>query len=182
LKEQGIVYSWVALIYEPVPKLGEYHINPSDMAKLLPDAIGLDKSVSSATNRDELENDGIKPPNVANYEIFKKSLENAQLANIRVLLDFESDRPSIAIDEVEPASEILRRFCSCAMSLGALSREAHETLAVTVNRIGGKSNSGEGGEDPIRGFDIMDVDEKGSTRDWQTLPRIGYSKRSVPDL
>ena len=159
--------------YKPVPKMGEYHINSSDMAKLLHDAIGLDKSVSSATNRDELENDGIKPPNVANYEIFKKSLENAPLANIRDLMDFESDRPSISIEEVEPASEILRRFCSGAMSLGALSREAHETLAVAVNRIGGKSNSGEGGEDPIRGFDIMDVDEKGRS---PTFPHLAGLK------
>jgi glutamate synthase (ferredoxin) len=159
--------------YKPVPKMGEYHINSSDMAKLLHDAIGLDKSVSSATNRDELENDGIKPPNVANYEIFKKSLENAPLANIRDLMDFESDRPSISIEEVEPVTEILRRFCSGAMSLGALSREAHETLAVAVNRIGGKSNSGEGGEDPIRGFDIMDVDEKGRS---PTFPHLAGLK------
>jgi glutamate synthase (ferredoxin) len=131
------------------------------MAKLLHNAIGLDKTVSAATNRDKVENDGIKPANAASYEIFTKSLQNAPLANIRDLLDFESDRPSIPIEEVEPISEIMKRFCTGAMSLGALSREAHETLAIAVNRIGGKSNSGEGGEDPLRSKTLLDVDERG---------------------
>ncbi len=155
--------------YKPVPKLGEYHANSSDLTRLLHDAIGLDKSVSAATNRDELDNDGVKPKNAANYEIFKKSLETAPLANIRDLLDFESDRESISIDKVEPAAEIMKRFCTGAMSLGALSREAHETLAIAVNRIGGKSNSGEGGEDVIRGKIISDVDEKGRS---PTFPHL----------
>jgi glutamate synthase domain-containing protein 2/glutamate synthase domain-containing protein 1/glutamate synthase domain-containing protein 3 len=56
----------------------------------------------------------------------------------------------ISIAEVEPASEIVRRFCTGAMSLGSISREAHETLAIAMNRIGGRSNTGEGGEDPSR--------------------------------
>ena len=74
--------------YKPVPALGEYHVNSSDLAKLLHDAIGLDKTVSAATNRDEAENDGVKPASVANYEIFKKSLQTAPLANIRDLARF----------------------------------------------------------------------------------------------
>jgi len=147
--------------YKPVPALGEYHINSSDMAKLLHNAIGLDKTVSAASNRDELENDGVKKASVADYEIFKKSVENAPLANIRDLLDFDSDRKSIPIEEVEPISTILERFCTGAMSLGALSREAHENLAIAVNRIGGKSNSGEGGEDVVRMSPLTDVDENG---------------------
>uniref|UniRef100_A0A7S2WL87 glutamate synthase (ferredoxin) n=1 Tax=Eucampia antarctica TaxID=49252 RepID=A0A7S2WL87_9STRA len=147
--------------YKPIPRSGEYHANSSDLAKLLHDAIGLDKKVSAAKGRDEAENDGVKPANAANYEIFKKSLEEAPLANIRDLLDFESDRESIPLTEVEPVEEIMKRFCTGAMSLGALSREAHETLAIAVNRVGGKSNSGEGGEDVIRGKPIEDVDEKG---------------------
>lgn len=159
--------------YKPVPKLGEYHANSSDLTRLLHDAIGLDKTVSAATTRDTAENDGVKPKNAANYEVFKKSLETAPLANIRDLLDFESDRKSISIDEVEPASEIMKRFCTGAMSLGALSREAHETLAIAVNRIGGKSNSGEGGEDVIRGKIISDVDEKGRS---PTFPHLAGLK------
>jgi glutamate synthase (ferredoxin) len=159
--------------YKPVPASGEYHINSSDMAKLLHDAIGMDKKVSANTNRDELENDGVGLPNVANYEIFKKSLENAPLANIRDLFDFDSDRESIPIEDVEPADSIMRRFCTGAMSLGALSREAHETLALAMNRIGGKSNSGEGGEDTVRCFPLTDVDEKGRS---QTFPHLAGLK------
>eukprot|EP00804_Cyclotella_cryptica_P030228 CCRYP_017107-RB/>CCRYP_017107-RB protein AED:0.04 eAED:0.04 QI:372/1/1/1/1/1/3/87/1683 len=159
--------------YKPVPKLGEYHANSSDLAKLLHNAIGLDKSVSAATTRDEAENDGVKPASVANYEIFKESLRTAPLANIRDLLDFESDRESIPIEEVEPASEIMKRFCTGAMSLGALSREAHETLAIAVNRVGGKSNSGEGGEDVVRGKMLTDVDEKGRS---PTFPHLAGLK------
>src|SRR5207248_5466406 len=60
------------------------------------------------------------------------------------------DVGGIPLDEVEPASEIVKRFSTGAMSLGSLSREAHETLAVAMNRIGGRSNTGEGGEDPVR--------------------------------
>jgi len=159
--------------YKPIPKMGEYHVNSADFAKLLHDAVGLDKKVSANTNRDELPNDGVKPASVANYEIFKKSLETAPLANIRDLLDFDSDRESIPIEEVEDASEIMKRFCTGAMSLGALSREAHETLAIAVNRVGGKSNSGEGGEDVIRGKPITDVDERGRSA---TFPHLAGLK------
>jgi glutamate synthase (NADPH/NADH) large chain/glutamate synthase (ferredoxin) len=58
--------------------------------------------------------------------------------------------PRIPLDQVEPAKEIVRRFCTGAMSLGSISREAHETLAIAMNRLGGRSNTGEGGEDPTR--------------------------------
>lgn len=158
--------------YKPIPKMGEYHANSSDLAKLLHSAIGLDKTVNQ-NNRDDAPNDGVKPPNAADYEIFKKSLESAPISNIRDLLDFESDRPSILVTDVEPASEIMKRFCTGAMSLGALSREAHETLAIAVNRVGGKSNSGEGGEDTVRGKDLTDVDEKGRS---ETFPHLAGLK------
>jgi len=69
---------------------------------------------------------------------------------LRGLLDLNSDRPSIDISEVEPIENIFKRFASGAMSFGSISWEAHTTLAIAMNRIGGKSNSGEGGEDPIR--------------------------------
>jgi len=69
---------------------------------------------------------------------------------LRGLLEFTSDRPSIPLEEVEPIENIFKRFASGAMSFGSISWEAHTTLAIAMNRIGGKSNSGEGGEDPIR--------------------------------
>ncbi|HNR29559.1 MAG TPA: glutamate synthase large subunit [Candidatus Hydrogenedentes bacterium] len=71
------------------------------------------------------------------------------LATPRGLLKFKPGKP-IPIEEVEPAGEIVKRFCTGAMSFGSISREAHETLAIAMNRIGGRSNTGEGGEDPRR--------------------------------
>jgi glutamate synthase domain-containing protein 2/glutamate synthase domain-containing protein 1/glutamate synthase domain-containing protein 3 len=72
-------------------------------------------------------------------------------ATLRGLLQFRfPEGGGIPLDEVEPASEIVKRFATGAMSLGSLSREAHETLAIAMNRLGGRSNTGEGGEDPVR--------------------------------
>lgn len=65
---------------------------------------------------------------------------------LRDLLEFKSDRSPIPVGRVEPASSIVQRFCTGGMSLGAISRETHEAIAIAMNRIGGKSNSGEGGE------------------------------------
>jgi len=69
---------------------------------------------------------------------------------IRGLLDFAHHRETISIDEVEPAESIMKRFATGAMSFGSISHEAHSTLAIAMNRIGGKSNTGEGGEDELR--------------------------------
>jgi glutamate synthase (NADPH/NADH) large chain len=69
---------------------------------------------------------------------------------IRSLWDFRAVNEPIALDEVEPAATIVRRFCTGAMSFGSISKEAHENLAIAMNRLGGKSNTGEGGEDPTR--------------------------------
>lgn len=89
------------------------------------------------------------------YASFKKysKLVNDQTekaCTLRSLFDFKPTRPSISIDEVEPASAIYRRFATGAMSFGSISWEAHTTLAIAMNRLGGKSNTGEGGEDEIR--------------------------------
>jgi glutamate synthase (NADPH/NADH) large chain len=69
---------------------------------------------------------------------------------LRGLLDFAHHREAIALEEVEPAENIMKRFATGAMSFGSISHEAHSTLAIAMNRIGGKSNTGEGGEDPLR--------------------------------
>ncbi len=88
------------------------------------------------------------------YDLYREyaALVNEQMHNLstlRSLLDFKPRQP-VPLDEVEPVETILRRFKSGAMSYGAISQEAHETLAIAMNRIGGKSNTGEGGEDPAR--------------------------------
>jgi glutamate synthase domain-containing protein 2/glutamate synthase domain-containing protein 3 len=76
--------------------------------------------------------------------------DNGRRATLRGLLRFRELPEPIPLEEVEPAVEIVKRFATGAMSLGSISPEAHETLAIAMNRIGGKSNSGEGGEDPRR--------------------------------
>ena len=91
----------------------------------------------------------------ANYSTFKKYSKkindhSIKLKNLRGLFKFSSKSPSIDIDEVEPVSEIVKRFATGAMSLGSISTEAHTTLAIAMNRLGGRSNTGEGGEEPSR--------------------------------
>ncbi|HPZ43099.1 MAG TPA: glutamate synthase large subunit [Bacillota bacterium] len=86
------------------------------------------------------------------YQLFKQySAEiDSQKNALRRYLDFKKGLPSIPIEEVEPVESICRRFKTGAMSYGSISKEAHEALAIAMNRIGGKSNTGEGGEDPAR--------------------------------
>jgi len=89
-----------------------------------------------------------------NYETYKQYAKGVNeqatnLATIRGLLKFKKGNP-IPIEEVEPVSEIVKRFATGAMSYGSISKEAHETLAIAMNRLGGFSNTGEGGEDPDR--------------------------------
>lgn len=128
---------------------GEYHMNSPELSKALHKAV-----------------DG---KHYDHYEVYKQHLEGRPTTALRDLLDFQSERPSIPIEEVESVSEIVKRFCTGGMSLGALSREAHETLAIAMNRIGGKSNSGEGGEDPVRYKVLNDVDASGHS---PTLPHL----------
>jgi glutamate synthase (NADPH/NADH) large chain len=90
------------------------------------------------------------------YDVYKEYTrlvddQSKRLATLRGLFTLrEGVRPAVPIEEVEPASAIVKRFATGAMSYGSISKEAHETLAVAMNRIGGKSNTGEGGEDPDR--------------------------------
>lgn len=89
------------------------------------------------------------------YNTFKKyskavNDQSEKACTLRSLLQFKRNRPSISIDEVESAENIYKRFATGAMSFGSISHEAHSTLAIAMNRLGGKSNTGEGGEDEIR--------------------------------
>ena len=93
------------------------------------------------------------------YEVYKKyakviNEQTDKLYTIRGLLCFAHHRESVTIDEVEPAENIMKRFATGAMSFGSISHEAHSTLAIAMNRIGAKSNTGEGGEDEMR-YDLM---------------------------
>nr|YP_009391192.1 glutamate synthase [Dipterocladia arabiensis]ARW59336.1 glutamate synthase [Dipterocladia arabiensis] len=127
----------------------EYHVNNPQMSKILHKAV---------RNGDfEL------------YSEYKKLLVDRCPTNLRDLLDFSSIKNPINIDQVEPIENILKYFCTGGMSLGALSRETHETLAIAMNRIGGKSNSGEGGEDSMRFQPILDVDSNGISSNFSYL-------------
>jgi glutamate synthase (NADPH/NADH) large chain len=111
---------------------GEYHMyNPNTIAKL-------QHAVRSG-----------------NYRLFKEYTRlvdeySRNSATLRSLLKFKPNREPVPLEEVEPASEIVKRFKTGAMSFGSISKEAHENLAIAMNRLGGKSNTGEGGEDPAR--------------------------------
>jgi len=96
------------------------------------------------------------------YERYSRLVNEdaSRRATLRGLLEFRAAGPAIPLEEVEPAKEIVRRFATGAMSLGSISPEAHETLAIAMNRIGGKSNTGEGGEDARR----YERDENGDSR------------------
>jgi len=111
---------------------GEKHlINPATIAKL-----------QQAVRQEEPETFG-EFSSIVNQQ-------NRDFLMLRGMLDFKPAGPAVPLEEVEPASEIVKRFATGAMSFGSISREAHETLAIAMNRIGGKSNTGEGGEDEER--------------------------------
>ncbi|GAB3383101.1 glutamate synthase large subunit [Spongiibacter taiwanensis] len=92
----------------------------------------------------------VKSGDYATWKKYAKLVNERPVATLRDLLKFEGDAAPIPLEEVEPIESILSRFDSAGMSLGALSPEAHEALAAAMNRLGARSNSGEGGEDPAR--------------------------------
>jgi len=128
--------------YKYIKNKGEFHMNNPDMSRALHQAVRNNSPLS--------------------YEEYRRQIMDGRpVTAIRDLLEFTSDRQPVPLMEVEDALSICSRFCTGGMSLGALSREAHEVIALGMNRIGGKSNCGEGGEDRLRFKPIMDVDENG---------------------
>ncbi len=127
---------------------GEYHLwNPDTVAKLQ------------------------QAVRITGYPTFKEYSklvddETQHRCTIRGLLNFKKSATPIPLDQVEPAKEIVKRFVTGAMSFGSISKEAHENLAIAMNAIGGKSNTGEGGEDPER-FKPDKVDENGKPIIWR---------------
>ena len=114
------------------------------------------------------------------YELFKEytALVDRQAKNLctlRGLMDLVPGMKPVSIDEVEPVESIMRRFKTGAMSYGSISKEAHEALAVAMNRIGGKSNTGEGGEDPARYLKEPNGDSKNSAIKQVASGRFGVT-------
>ena len=114
------------------------------------------------------------------YDLFKEysrrvDEQSRELATLRGLFIFRSSRPPVPIDEVEPVSEIVKRFATGAMSYGSISAEAHETLAIAMNRLGGKSNTGEGGEDDERYVPLPNGDSKRSAVKQVASGRFGVT-------
>jgi glutamate synthase (ferredoxin) len=120
-----------------------------------------------------------KAVRTGNYNTYKEYArlvndQSTQLCTLRGLLEFKPGEP-IPIDEVEPVESIMKRFKTGAMSYGSISKEAHETLAIAMNRIGGKSNTGEGGEDPERFKPLPNGDSKNSAIKQVASGRFGVT-------
>ena len=147
----GGVYAW--------RRDGEHHMwNPETIALIQHAVRAVNGDVGAALKGDVEAHRAVREsPAFERYREYAKMVNEdaARMATLRGLLrigpgEGAADGIAIPLEEVEPASEIVRRFCTGAMSLGSISREAHETLAIAMNRLGGRSNTGEGGEDPSR--------------------------------
>ncbi len=118
----------------------------------------------------------------ADYGVFKEysaqvDAQQQKLATLRGLLSFRPPGNAVPLDEVEPAADIVKRFKTGAMSYGSISKEAHETLAIAMNRIGGKSNTGEGGEDPARYVPDANGDSRSSAIKQVASARFGVTSQ-----
>ena len=114
------------------------------------------------------------------YKIFKEytravNTQHERRATLRGLFRFKPTGPPVPIDEVEPVAQIVKRFATGAMSYGSISKEAHETLAIAMNRLGGRSNTGEGGEDPERFLPMANGDSKRSAIKQVASGRFGVT-------
>ena len=127
--------------------------------------------------------DAVRSKNDKSYEAYSLS-EYEQIKNctLRGMLDFDFEqRAPIPIDQVEPWTEIVRRFVTGAMSYGSISMESHSTLAVAMNRLGGKSNTGEGGEDPERSLAMENGDSMRSAIKQIASGRFGVTANYLAD-
>jgi len=146
--ETGGVYQW--------KRNGEFHLwNPETISTL---------------------QDACRSNDYAKYKVFSGLIDDQSdnPTTLRSLLRFKKTR-GIPIEDLEPAEEILRRFATGAMSFGSISKEAHETLALAMNRIGGRSNTGEGGEDPARFIPLPDGDSRRSSIKQVASGRFGVT-------
>ncbi|KAL7269400.1 glutamate synthase [NADH] [Rhizina undulata] len=154
-----------------LPETGEYHWRDGGEAHV-------NDPVSIANIQD-----AVRTKNDKSYEAYSLS-EYEQIKNctLRGLLDFDFENSkAIPIDQVEPWTEIVRRFCTGAMSYGSISMESHSTLAVAMNRLGGKSNTGEGGEDPARSALLENGDTMRSAIKQVASGRFGVTSHYLAD-
>ena len=140
----------------------DFHENNPPMSRLLHAALKKARESEEVANAEGFDM----------YKVFQETVRNTPATTIRDMLEIVSDREPIPLEQVQPAEAIMKRFATGGMSLGALSREAHETLAMGVNRAGGRSNSGEGGEDEARWVPIADADEEGHTPSFPYLKGV----------
>ncbi len=149
-----------------LPNLGEYHWRAEgEKHAWSPESISNLQIAARANNSDA-------------YWKFSDQINtnNRNRCTLRGLLGFkEGLQTSIPLEQVQPASEIVKRFCTGAMSFGSISAESHETLAIAMNRLGGKSNTGEGGEDPIRFQPLENGDSKRSAIKQVASGRFGVT-------
>lgn len=127
--------------------------------------------------------DAVRTKNDKSYEAYSMSeYEQIKSCTLRGMLDFNfDDRASVPIDQVEPWTEIVRRFVTGAMSYGSISMESHSTLAIAMNRLGGKSNTGEGGEDPERSARLDNGDTMRSAIKQVASGRFGVTSNYLAD-
>ncbi|KAG0078517.1 glutamate synthase [NADH] [Podila epicladia] len=129
------------------------------------------------------DTDAVRRKNDNAYEAYSRNaFEQIKSCTLRGLLEFDFSKSTpISVDEVEPWTEICKRFCTGAMSYGSISMEAHSTLSVAMNRIGGKSNSGEGGEDPTRSIPKENGDSLRSSIKQIASGRFGVTSYYLSD-
>ncbi|KAK4459955.1 putative glutamate synthase [NADPH] [Cladorrhinum samala] len=154
-----------------LPESGEYHWRD-----------GGEAHINDPTSIANIQ-DAVRTKNDKSYEAYSRS-EYEQIKNctLRGLLDFKfEDCNPIPIEQVEPWTEIVRRFCTGAMSYGSISMESHSTLAVAMNRLGGKSNTGEGGEDPERSQVMANGDTMRSAIKQVASGRFGVTSAYLAD-
>lgn len=158
---------------------GEYHGNNPVLVRALHAALGINNAGTMLTEQ-------AAPGAATSAQEAGRSADDRQLKfnhyselirdrppmALRDLLEFNSSAAQISVDEVESVESIVQRFCTGGMSLGALSKEAHEVLAIAMNRLGAKSNSGEGGEDPLRYYPIANVLEDGTSPQFPALFKL----------
>ncbi|KAI1167299.1 glutamate synthase [Nemania serpens] len=154
-----------------LPESGEYHWRD-----------GGEAHINDPTSIANIQ-DAVRTKNDKSYEAYSRSeYEQIKACTLRGMLDFKFDEHTpIPIDQVEPWTDIVRRFCTGAMSYGSISMESHSTLAVAMNRLGGKSNTGEGGEDPERSQVMANGDTMRSAIKQVASGRFGVTSAYLAD-